>query len=139
MMDVQYHCTNKIYIGESIQEHDQDLSSKCESARVSVGIYRWRVGFIGEGTEAGGCWKVVYIKTNTGGLWKRPASWRPRVLWKRRRLWLWRALKHKQRSLNLTQEAILNCCRILRKGMVLSRQYFIKSVRQVRIESIKEI
>lgn len=46
-MDVQYHCTNKIYIGESIQEHDQDLSSKGESARVSV-------GFTAEGLDLSG-------------------------------------------------------------------------------------
>lgn len=30
-MDIQYHRTDKIYIGESIQVHDQGLRSKCES------------------------------------------------------------------------------------------------------------
>lgn len=39
-MDVQYRYTNKIYIGESIQEHDQDTGSKRGSARISGDIYR---------------------------------------------------------------------------------------------------
>lgn len=36
MMNIQYYCTNKIYIRESIQVHDQDLSAGQEI--VTMGI-----------------------------------------------------------------------------------------------------
>lgn len=50
MMNIQYYCTNKIYIRESIQVHDQDLSAGQEI--VTMGIQGQRVGFTGEGMEA---------------------------------------------------------------------------------------
>lgn len=43
-MDIQYHYTNKIYIGECIQVHDQNLSSKCGSGsgyNSNLGMKGW--------------------------------------------------------------------------------------------------
>lgn len=41
-MDVQYHCTNKIYIGESIQAHDEDLSVGQALVTMDEGWNLWR-------------------------------------------------------------------------------------------------
>ena len=53
-MNIQYHCTNKIYIGKSTQIHNQALSSKCGSGNSYGGNLRMKGWIDWRGAEAAG-------------------------------------------------------------------------------------